>query len=59
LGGGTVRITDSSVFKAEVLEEWCRYGGSIESISIERHAFRKKQLLKPLLVVERRLHPEV
>jgi len=26
--------------------------GSIESISVERHAFRKEQLLKPLFAVE-------
>jgi hypothetical protein len=37
-----------------------RRGGSIESISVERDSFRKEQrLLQPLLVVERRLHPQV
>jgi hypothetical protein len=32
---------------------------SIESVSVERHAFRKKQLLQSRLVVERRLHAQV
>jgi hypothetical protein len=36
-----------------------RRGGSIESISVERDSFRKELLLQPLLVVERRLHPQV
>ena len=43
----------------QVLEKWCGYGGSIESISVERDSFREEQLLQPLLVVERRLHPQV
>ena len=41
------------------IEKWCRYGGSIKPISVVRDAFRKEQLLQPLLVIERRLHPEV
>jgi hypothetical protein len=45
--------------RRQVLEKWCRYGGSIESISVERDSFRKEQLLHPLLVIERGLHPEV
>jgi hypothetical protein len=28
------------------------YGGSIESISVERDAFRKEQLLEPLSLIE-------
>ena len=49
----------STLGRRQVVEKWCRYGGSIESISVVRDSFREEQLLQPLLVVERRLHPEV
>ena len=39
--------------------KWCRCGGSIEPISIERDAFGQEQLLEALLLIERRLHPQV
>ena len=45
--------------RRQVFEKWCRYGGSIESISVVRDPFREEQLLQPLLVVERRLDPQV
>jgi hypothetical protein len=45
--------------RRQVLEKRCGCGGSIESISVERDTFREKQLLKPLLLIERGLHPEV
>ena len=35
------------------------YDGSIEGFSAERHAFRKKQVLKPLPLLQRRLYPEI
>jgi hypothetical protein len=42
------------------LKKWCRCGGSIESTFVERDSVRKKQLLQPLLMVERSLlHPNV
>ena len=41
------------------LEERRRYDGSIECFSAERHAFRKKQSLKPLPLLQRRLDPEI
>jgi hypothetical protein len=49
----------STLRRRQVLEKWCRCGGSIESISVERDSFRKEQLLKPLLLIERGLHPQV
>jgi hypothetical protein len=49
----------STLGRRQVLEKWCRYGGSIEPISVERDSFREEQLLQPLLVIERGLHPEV
>jgi hypothetical protein len=36
-----------------------RYDGSIECFSAERHTFRKKQSLKPLPLLQRRLYPEI
>ena len=45
--------------RRQVVEKWRRYGGSIESNSVVRDPFRKEQLLQPLLVVERRLYPQV
>jgi hypothetical protein len=49
----------STLTPRQVLEKWRGCGGSIESISVERDSFRQKQQLQPLLVVERRLHPQV
>ena len=43
----------------QVFEKRCGYGGSIKSISVERDPFRQKQLLEALLLIERRLHPQV
>jgi hypothetical protein len=45
--------------RRQVLEKWCRYRGSIESIFVERDSFREEQLLKPPFMIERRLHPQV
>ena len=36
-----------------------RYDGSIECFSAERDAFRKKQSLKPLPLLQRGLYPEI
>ena len=49
----------STLRRRQVVEKWYRCGGSIESISVERDSLRKEQLLQPLLVIERGLHPEV
>jgi hypothetical protein len=49
----------STLGRRQVIEKRCRYGGSIESISVERDSIREEQLLQPLLVIERGLHPEV
>ena len=49
----------STLRRRQVIEEWCRCGGSIEPISVERDSVGEEQQLKPLLVVERRLHPQV
>ena len=45
--------------RRQVAEEWCRCGGSIESISVVGDSFREEQLLHSLLVVKRRLDPQV
>ncbi len=39
----------------------CRggYAGSNKRISVERDSVRKEQLLEPLPLVERRLHPQI
>jgi transcriptional regulator GlxA family with amidase domain len=49
----------SALIRRQVVEKWRRYGGSIESNSVVRDSFWKKQLLQPLLVVERGLDPQV
>jgi hypothetical protein len=49
----------STLRRRQVVEKWRRCGGSIESISVVRDSFREEQLLQPLLVVERRLDPQV
>jgi hypothetical protein len=49
----------STLSRRQVLEEWCRYGGSIEPISVERNSLREEQLLQPLRVIERGLHPQI
>ncbi len=36
----------STLKRRQVVEKWCRYDGSIESISVERDSFRKEQPLK-------------
>ena len=49
-----------SVFgRRQALEKWRGCGGSIKSISVERDPFREKQLLEPLFLIQRRLHPKV
>jgi hypothetical protein len=47
----------STLASAKYFEIWRRCGGSIEPISVVRDSFREEQLLQPLLVVERGLHP--
>lgn len=49
----------ASLAEFQVVEEPRGYGGSIESISVERDALGEKQQLQPLLVVKRGLHPHV
>src|SRR5213080_2210231 len=49
----------STLKRRQVIEKWCRCGGSIESIAVVRNSFRKEQLLQSLLVVEGRLDPQV
>ena len=49
----------SPFIRRQVAEKRCGYGGSIEPMAVVRDAFRKEQRLQPLLVVERRLHPQV
>jgi hypothetical protein len=49
----------STLTPRQVREKWRGYGGSIKSISVERDAFRQEQLLKPLLLIEGGLHPQV
>jgi hypothetical protein len=49
----------STVRRRQVVEKWCRCGGSIEPISVVGDSLREEQLLQALLVVERRLHPQV
>ena len=43
----------------QVLEKQSGWGGSIEPISVVRHAVWEEQLLQALLVVERGLHAQV
>ena len=47
----------STLTGRQLLEKWCRCGGSIKSISSERDTFGQEQLLEALLLIERRLHP--
>jgi hypothetical protein len=49
----------STLGRRQVFEKWRRYGGSIKPISVVRDSFREEQLLQPLLVIKRGLHPEV
>jgi hypothetical protein len=49
----------STLIRRQVVEEWRRYGSSIESSSVVRDPFREEQLLQPLLVVERRVDPPI
>ena len=35
------------------------YCGSNKAVSVERNSFRKEQVLEPLALIERRLHPQV
>ena len=43
----------------QVAERRCGYGGSNKAVSIERDSVWKEQLLEPLALFERRLHPQV
>src|SRR4030095_1937997 len=43
----------------QVAEGRCGYAGSNKAISVERDSIRKEQLLEPLTLVERRLHPQI
>jgi len=42
-----------------VLERVGRYGGSNKLFSVERYTITEEQLLQPLFLIERGLHPEV
>jgi hypothetical protein len=48
----------TTLIRHQVVEKR-RYGGSIKANSVVRDPFRKEQLLQPLLVVKRRLDPQV
>ena len=43
----------------QVAEGRCGYAGSNKAVSVERDSIRKEQLLEPLTLVERRLHPQI
>jgi hypothetical protein len=43
----------------QVAEGRCGYAGFNKAISVERDSIRKEQLLEPLTLVERRLHPQI
>jgi hypothetical protein len=45
--------------RPQVAEGRCGCGGSNKAISVERNSLGKEQLLEPLALFERRLHPEV
>ena len=43
----------------QVAEGRCSCAGSNKAISVERDSLRKEQLLEPLALIERRLHPQI
>ena len=43
----------------QVAEGRCSYAGSNKAFSVERDSLGKEQLLEPLTVLERCLHPEI
>ena len=43
----------------QLVESRCGYAGSNKSISVKSNSVGKEQLLEPLALVERNLHPEV
>ena len=43
----------------QVAEGRCGYAGSNKAFSVERDSLGKEQLLEPLALLERCLHPEV
>jgi hypothetical protein len=45
--------------RPQVAEGRCGYGGSNKAVSVERDSVWKEQLLEPLALLERRLHPQV
>ena len=49
-----LRVLDSS----QVIERVGGYGGSNKLFSVERDTITEEQLLEPLLLSERRLHPQ-
>jgi sarcosine oxidase delta subunit len=44
---------------SQVIERVCGYGGSNKLFSVERNTITEEQLLQPLLLIERRLQPEI
>jgi hypothetical protein len=48
-----------SLNRPQVAEGRCGYAGSNKAFSVERNSLWKKQLLEPLALLERRLHPQV
>jgi hypothetical protein len=49
----------SAFRRRQVLEGRCGCGRSIKSISIECDALGEEQLLQPLFLIQRRVHPQV
>jgi hypothetical protein len=47
------------VDRPQVAEGRCGYAGSDKGFSVERDSVGEKQLLEPLSLLERRLHPQV
>jgi hypothetical protein len=45
--------------RPQVAEGRCGYAGSNKAFSVERNSVGKEQLLEPLALLERRLHPQV
>ncbi len=55
----STNLSFPSVNRPQVAEGRCGYAGSNKAFSVERDSVRKEQLLEPLPLFERRLHPEV
>jgi hypothetical protein len=49
----------SPLNRLQVVERRCGYGGSNEAVAIERHSLGEEQMLEPVALLQRGLHPEV